>query len=191
MDILRPLQIRLAWRPLQEAQDVISTCTTTRAFHIKFITSKASKAFQMEFRPFATVRGHPKVCWSAGLCLKLHRSTRIPERSYAKLEHSNDSRLPSRRIHSQFRVVVEHLTCEPPERSWWVANQVHYTGPNSICSNQAFNEERWAPLPKFGRRVGRTMHMLLLLIRDAIPLSLFRHCENVLIAVMYVAFGTY
>jgi len=158
MDILGPLQLRLTWRALQEAQVVISTCTTTRAFHLELITSIASKAFQIEFHPFVTVRCHPNVCWSAGLCLKLHRSTRIPERSDAKLGHSQDSRLPFRGIHSQFRVVVEHPTCEPPERSWWVANQVHYTGPNSVFSNRAFNEEQWAPLPKFGRRLGRTTH---------------------------------
>ena len=158
MDILGPLHIRLTWRTLQEAQVVISTCTTTRAFQLELITSKASKAFQIDFRPFVTVRCHPNVCRSAGLCLKLHRSTRIPERSDAKLRHSQDSRLPFRGINSQCREVVEHPTCKPPEQSWCVANQVHYTGPNSVCSNQAFNEEQWAPLPKFGRRVGRKTH---------------------------------
>ena len=35
------------------------------------------------------------------------------------------------------------------------------------------------------------MHMSLLLIRDAISLSLFRYCENVLIEDIYLAFGTY
>ena len=117
MDILGPLQIRLTWRTLQQAQVVISTCTTTREVHLELISSKASKAFQMEIRPFVSVRSHPNVYWSAGLWLKLHRGTGIPERSDAKLGHSQDLRLPFRAIHSQFRVVVEHPTCEPPERS--------------------------------------------------------------------------
>ena len=68
MDILGPLQIRFTWQTLQEAQVVISTCTTTRAFQLELITSKASKAFQVEFCP----------------------STRIPEGSDAKLRHSQD-----------------------------------------------------------------------------------------------------
>ena len=59
MDTLGPLHIRLTWRTLQEAQVVISTCTTARAVHLELITSKASKASQMEFCPFVMVRGHP------------------------------------------------------------------------------------------------------------------------------------
>jgi len=64
IDMFGPLRIKLNRKTLKEAQVVIFACMTTRAIHLELVNDKTSDAFLMAFRRFASVRGHPSVCWS-------------------------------------------------------------------------------------------------------------------------------
>ena len=55
---------KLNRKTLKEAQVIIFTCMITRAVHLELMTNKISDAFLMAFRRFASLRGHPCVCWS-------------------------------------------------------------------------------------------------------------------------------
>ena len=64
IDMFGPLHIKLNRKTLKEAQVIIFTCMTTRAVHLELVNDKTSDAFLMAFRRFASLRGHPSVCWS-------------------------------------------------------------------------------------------------------------------------------
>ena len=64
IEMLGPLQIKLNRKTLKEAQVIIFACMTTRAVHLELVNNKTSDAFLMAFRRFASLRGHPSVCWS-------------------------------------------------------------------------------------------------------------------------------
>ena len=62
-DMFGPVDIKLKRKSLKEAQVVIFACMTTRAVHLELVSDKTSAAFLMAFRHFASLRGHPSVCW--------------------------------------------------------------------------------------------------------------------------------
>ncbi|KXJ09321.1 hypothetical protein AC249_AIPGENE1677 [Exaiptasia diaphana] len=64
MDMFGPLQIRLNRNTLKEAQVIIFTCMTTRAIHLELVTDRSSDTFLMAFRRLASLRGHPRMCYS-------------------------------------------------------------------------------------------------------------------------------
>ena len=64
IDMFGPLHIKLNRKTLKEAQVVIFACMTTRAVHLELVNDKTSDAVLMAFRRFASLRGHPSVCWS-------------------------------------------------------------------------------------------------------------------------------
>ncbi len=49
---------------MKEAQVIIFTCSTSRAIHLEVCTDKSTDTFIMAFRRFASLRGHPLICWS-------------------------------------------------------------------------------------------------------------------------------
>ena len=57
-----PLSIKLNWKTLKESQVVIFAYITTRAVHLEL--DKTLDAFSMAFHHFASLHGHPSVCWS-------------------------------------------------------------------------------------------------------------------------------
>ncbi len=63
IDMFGPLQIRLNRKTMKEAQVIIFTCTTSRAIHLELCTDKSTDTFIMAFRRFASLRGHPLICW--------------------------------------------------------------------------------------------------------------------------------
>lgn len=64
LDMFGPLQIRLNRKTLKESQVIIFACMTTRAIHLELVTDRSTDTFLMAFRRFASLRGHPKVCYS-------------------------------------------------------------------------------------------------------------------------------
>ena len=64
MDMFGPLLIKLNRETLKKAQVVILSSMTTRAAHLHLANDKTADAFFMAFRRFASLRGHPRVCWS-------------------------------------------------------------------------------------------------------------------------------
>ncbi|XP_022806557.1 uncharacterized protein LOC111343637 [Stylophora pistillata] len=64
VDMFGPMHIKINRKSLKEAQVVIFACMTTRAVHLELVNDKTSDAFLMAFRRFASLRGHPSVCWS-------------------------------------------------------------------------------------------------------------------------------
>ena len=64
IDMFGPVHIKLNRKTLKEAQVVIFACMTTRAVHLELVNDRTADAFLMAFRRFASLRGHPSVCWS-------------------------------------------------------------------------------------------------------------------------------
>ena len=64
IEMFGPLHIKLNRKTVKEAQVVIFACMTTRAVHLEIVNDKTADAFLMAFRRFASLRGHPRVCWS-------------------------------------------------------------------------------------------------------------------------------
>ena len=64
IDMFGPFQVKIGWKTLKEAQAIIFTCMTTNAIHLELVTDRSTDAFLMEFRRFASLRGHPSNCWS-------------------------------------------------------------------------------------------------------------------------------
>ena len=50
---------------MKDAQVVIFACMTTRVVHLELVNGKTSDTFLMAFHHFASLRGHPSVCWSS------------------------------------------------------------------------------------------------------------------------------
>ena len=64
IEMFGPLHIKLNRKTVKEAQVVIFACMTTRAVYLEIVNDKTADAFLMAFRRFASLRGHPRVCWS-------------------------------------------------------------------------------------------------------------------------------
>ena len=142
MDMFGPLHIKLNRKTLKEAQVIIFTCMTTRAVHLELVTDKTSDAFLMAFRRFASLRGHPCICWSdcgtnfvgaQGYLKEIMRSWNVP-----KIEG----------------VLSEDFSCDFKWK-WNTPHASHQNGVvetliksvrqslNATCKNQAFTEEQW------------------------------------------------
>ena len=142
IDMFGPLHIKLNRKTLKEAQVIIFTCMTTRAVHLELVNDKTSDAFLMAFRRFASLRGHPSVCWSdcgtnfvgaQAYLQEIMRSWNIPK------------------IQS---VLSEDFCCDFK----WLWNIPHASHQNGVvetliksvrqsldatCKSQAFTEEQW------------------------------------------------
>ena len=81
-----PLHIKLNRKTLKEAQVVIFTCMTSRAVHLELVNDN----FLMTFRRFASLRGHPRVCWS-DCGTNFVGAQKLLKGNYAELGHSQDS----------------------------------------------------------------------------------------------------
>ena len=64
IDMFGPFHIRLGRKALKEAQVIIFTCMTTRAVHLELVSDKSTETFLLA-SCFASLRGHPSMCWSA------------------------------------------------------------------------------------------------------------------------------
>ena len=142
IDMFGPLHIKLNRKTLKEAQVVIFTCMTTRAVHLELVNDKTSDAFLMAFRRFASLRGHPSVCWS-------DRGTNfVGAQGYLK-EIMQSWNIP--KIQS---VLSEDFCCDF-KWQWNIPHASHQNGVvetliksvrqslNATCKNQAFTEEQW------------------------------------------------
>ena len=90
IDMFGPLHIKLNRKTVKEAEIVIFACMTTRAVHLELVNDKTADAFLMAFRRFASLRGHPRVCWSdygTNFC----RYTNLLKENYVELGHSQFS----------------------------------------------------------------------------------------------------
>ena len=142
IDMFGPLHIKLNRKTLKEAQVVIFTCMTTRAVQLELVNDKTSDAFLMAFRRFASLRGHPSVCWS-------DRGTNfVGAQGYLK-EIMQSWNIP--KIQS---VLSEDFCCDF-KWQWNIPHASHQNGVvetliksvrqslNATCKNQAFTEEQW------------------------------------------------
>ena len=142
IDMFGPIQIRLNRRTLKEAQVAIFTCMTSRAVHLELCTDGSSDAFLMAFRRFASLRGHPHICWSdcgsnfkgaQGYMSEVTKNWNIQE------------------IEEQ---LTENFSCQFEWR-WNIPQASHMNGVvesliksvrqaiNATCKNQAYTEEQW------------------------------------------------
>ncbi|XP_068742038.1 uncharacterized protein [Montipora capricornis] len=142
MDMFGTLHIKLNRKTLKEAQVIIFTCMTTRAVHLELVTDKTSDAFLMAFRRFASLRGHPCICWSdcgtnvvgaQGYLKEIMQSWNVP-----KIEG----------------VLSEDFSCDFKWK-WNTSHASHQNGVvetliksvrqslSATCKNQAFTEEQW------------------------------------------------
>ena len=139
IDMFGPLHIKLNRKTLKEAQVVIFACMTTRAVHLELVNDKTSDVFLMAFRRFASLRGHPSVCWSD--C----GTNFVGAQSYLKeiTQSWNISKIQS--------VLSEDFCCDFK----WQPHASHQNGVvetliksvrqslDATCKNQAFTEEQW------------------------------------------------
>ena len=137
-----PLHIKLNRKTLKEAQVVIFACMTTRAVHLELVNDRTSDAFLMAFRRFASLRGHPSVCWSD--C----GTNFVGAQSYLKeiTQCWNISKIQS--------VLSEDFCCDF-KWQWNIPHASHQNGVvetliksvrqslDATCKNQAFTEEQW------------------------------------------------
>ena len=142
IDMFGPLHIKLNRKTLEEAQVVIFACMTTRAVHLELVNDKTSDAFLMAFRRFASLRGHPSVCWSD--C----GTNFVGAQSYLKeiTQSWNISKIQS--------VLSEDFCCDF-KWQWNIPHASHQNGVvetliksliqslDATCKNQAFTEEQW------------------------------------------------
>ena len=142
IDMFGPVHIKLNRKTLKEAQVVIFACMTTRAIHLELVSDKTSDAFLMAFRRFASLRGHPSVCWSD--C----GTNFVGAQAYLK-ELMRNWNIP--KIQS---VLSEDFCCDFK----WLWNIPHASHQNGVvetliksvrkgldatCKNRAFTEQQW------------------------------------------------
>ena len=142
IDMFGPLHIKLNRKTLKEAQVIIFTCMTTRAVHLELVNDKTSDAFLMAFRRFASLRGHPSVCWSD--C----GTNFVGAQAYLQ-EIMRNWNIP--KIES---VLSEDFCCDFK----WLWNIPHASHQNGVvetliksvrqsldatCKSRAFTEEQW------------------------------------------------
>ena len=142
IDMFGPLHIKLNRKTLKEAQVIIFTCMTTRAVHLELVNDKTSDAFLMTFRRFASLRGHPSVCWSD--C----GTNFVGAQAYLQ-EIMRNWNIP--KIES---VLSEDFCCDFK----WLWNIPHASHQNGVvetliksvrqsldatCKSRAFTEEQW------------------------------------------------
>ena len=142
IDMFGPLHIKLNRKTLKEAQVVIFACMTTRAIHLELVNDKTSDAFLMAFRRFASLRGHPNVCWSD--C----GTNFVGAQSYLK-EITQSWNI------SKFQSVLSEDFCCDFKWQWNIPHASHQNGVvetliksvrqslDATCKNQAFTEEQW------------------------------------------------
>ena len=129
-------------KTLKEAQVIIFTCMTTRAVHLELVTDKSAETFLLAFRRFASLRGHPNVCWSD--C----GTNFVGSQSYLDeiMQNWDNSRIQS--------VLTEEFSCDF-KWQWHVPHASYQNGVvesliksvrqalNVTCKNQAFAAEQW------------------------------------------------
>ena len=142
IDMFGPLHIKLNRKILKEAQVVIFTCLTTRAVHLELVNDKAAHVFLMVFRRFASLRGHPRVCWSD--C----GTNFVGAQSYLK------EVMQSWIVPKIQGVLSEEFSCDF-KWQWNISHASHQNGVvetliksvrqslNAACKNQPFTEEQW------------------------------------------------
>ena len=142
IDMFGPLHIKLNRKTLKEAQVVIFTCMTSRAVHLELVNDKTADAFLMAFRRFASLRGHPRVCWSD--C----GTNFVGAQTYLK------EIMQSWDIPKIQGVLCEEFSCDF-KWQWNIPHASHQNGVvetliksvrqslNATCKNQAFTEEQW------------------------------------------------
>ena len=142
IDMFGPLHIKLNRKTLKEAQVVIFTCMTSRAVHLELVNDKTADAFLMVFRRFASLRGHPRVCWSD--C----GTNFVGAQSYLKeiLQSWDTPKIQG--------VLREEFSCDS-KWQWNIPHASHQNGVVEIliksvrqsliatCKNQTFTEEQW------------------------------------------------
>ena len=117
-------------------------CMTTRAVHLELVNDNTADAFLMDFRHFASLHGHPRVCWSD--C----GTNFVGAQSYLK-EIMQCWDIP--KIQG---MLCEELSCDI-KWQWNVPHTSHQNGVvetriksvrqslNATCKNQTFTEEQW------------------------------------------------
>ena len=141
-DMFGPLHIKLNRKTLKEAQVVIFTCMTSRAVHLELVNDKTADAFRMVIRRFASLRGHPCVCWSD--C----GTNFVGAQSYLK------EIMQSWDIPKIQGVLCEEFSCDF-KWQWNIPHASHQNGVvetliksvrqslNATCKNQAFTDKQW------------------------------------------------
>ncbi|XP_068738909.1 uncharacterized protein [Montipora capricornis] len=142
MDMFGPLHIKLNRKTLKEVQVIIFTCMTTRAVHLELVTDKTSDAFLMAFRRFASLRGHPCICWSdcgtnfvgaQGYLKEIMQSWNVPKIEGGLSEDfSCDFKWKWNPPHASHQNGVVETLIKSVRQSL-----------NATCKNQAFTEEQW------------------------------------------------
>ena len=142
IDMFGPLHIKLNRKTLKEAQVVIFTCMTSRAVHLELVNDKTADAFRMVIRRFASLRGHPCVCWSD--C----GTNFVGAQSYLK------EIMQSWDIPKIQGVLCEEFSCDF-KWQWNIPHASHQNGVvetliksvrqslNATCKNQAFTDKQW------------------------------------------------
>ena len=141
IDMFGPLHIKLNRKTLKEAQVIIFTCMTTRAVHLELVNDKTSDAFLMAFRRFASLRGHPSVCWSdcgtnfvgaQAYLQEIMRSWNIPKIQSVLSEDFCDFKWLWNIPHASHQNGVVETLIKSVRQSL-----------DATCKSQAFTEEQW------------------------------------------------
>ena len=139
INMFGPLHSKLNRKALKQAQVVIFTCMTSRVVHLELVNDKTADAFLMAFRRFASLRGHPRVCWSD--C----GTNFVGAQSYLK------EIMQSWDIPKIQRVLCEEFSCDF-KWQWNIPYASHQNGVvktliksvrqslNAKCKNQPFTE---------------------------------------------------
>lgn len=142
LDMFGPIQIRVNRKTLKEAQVVIFTCMTTRAVHLELVTDKSTDTFLMAFRRFASVRGHPSVCWS-------DQGT-----NFVGSQHYLQEIIHQWDIDNIRSTLSKEFTCDF-KWEWNIPTASHQNGVvesliksvrqalDATCRSQSFTEEQW------------------------------------------------
>ena len=142
LDMFGPLHIRLNRKTLKECHVIIFACMTTRAIHLELVTDRSSDTFLMAFRRFASMRGHPRVCYS-------DQGT-----NFTGAQHYLKEVTQNWDITKIKSTLAEDLSCDL-QWQWNIPHASHQNGVvealiksvrqalNASCKNQTYTEEQW------------------------------------------------